>query len=325
MHSLSTLAATATFFFLLSGSPGALLASGIYDNAELFSDEVEREVLDKLNRIEKESGHETIIESIARVPRTEFTSQADKDRYFQELLLSTARARKADGAFVLICKTPGRVQIDFHRSLHVSSRDRDRIRDAVLPYFKAKDFDAGLQSLSDGIASQLRPTVQAEANVPETTDGAISKVVDRRPATPITPSPKFAPYNASDRGFSLTSFFFIILAAVGVGCFIVWRYIRNGGSGGYAFHRDPGSTNQDETTPSSSHRKFRGASNRQTSGIDPLTAGMLGYTLGGSSSSHSSPTPSPAPDPTPSSSFDFGSSSSGSSGGGFSGGSGGDF
>lgn len=324
MHTLSTLAATATWVLLLSGSPGTLLASGIYDNAELFSDAVEKKVLDQFNRIEKESGHETIIESIARVPRTEFTSQADKDRYFQELLLSTARARKADGAFVLICKTPGRVQIDFHRSLHISSRERDKIRDAALPYFKAKDFDAGLQSLSDGIASQLRPTVQAEANASETTDGAMPNVFDRRPATPITPSPPFAPHEASDRGSSLTPFLFIVLAVVGVGCFIVWRYIRDGGSGGHAFRRDPGSANQDETTPSS-RRRFRGASNRQTSGIDPLTAGMLGYTLGGSSSNHSSPTPSPAPDPSPSSGFDFGSSSSGSSGGGFSGGSGGDF
>ena len=73
MKSLSTHAVT-TAFMLLAAVASTSLASGIYDNANLFSDSLQQAVLDQLNRVEKESGHETIVETIAQAARSEFST-----------------------------------------------------------------------------------------------------------------------------------------------------------------------------------------------------------------------------------------------------------
>ena len=261
-------------------------------------------------------------ETIAQAARSEFSSQADKDRYFQELLLAAVRARKANGAFILICKSPGRVQIDFHKSMNVSGRDRDKIRNAALPYFKAKDFDAGLRSLGNGIASQLKAgTIMAEKSTPEMAPEATPMVIDRRPATPAIPMRPSVPYRPGPSGFGVAPFVVLVfLVIIGTACFMAWRYVRGEGGGVHAKNRERSIVDATQSRDSS-RRKGRHSRNDDgpISGVDPLGAGMMGYILGSADNSPASP----PPIDHGSSGFDVG--SSGGDGGGFSGGSGGDF
>lgn len=133
-------------------------ASEVVDGAGMFSAKAIGTANSDLKRIETVSGVPTYIQTFAAAERQQFGSQADKDRYFEEWLKTVAKERQAQGVVVLICLSPGRVQVDFHKNLYATGHKQSehaRIRDAALKPLKAKQYDAALSAITTQIGATL--------------------------------------------------------------------------------------------------------------------------------------------------------------------------
>lgn len=91
--------------------------SEIIDNAKMFSPGCVARCKNLL-QMHAHDGFCAIIETFNYAERTKFSSASDKDKFFQDWLILAAKKRDAKGVYVLICKNPGRVQVNFHQSMY---------------------------------------------------------------------------------------------------------------------------------------------------------------------------------------------------------------
>ena len=138
---------------------GVAHASDVRDTGKLFSDAGAQDARQKLQAIEDTTGVETIIVTAAEADQKTFASDHAKNKFFGEWLMREAKDAKAKGVIILLCKSPGRVQVDFHKDLFAKGWPKSEpaaIRDRALPALKAKDFDKALGSFVASVETLSR-------------------------------------------------------------------------------------------------------------------------------------------------------------------------
>jgi len=341
------------FMVLALSLSRALAGSQIIDTAGFFSKPAIDSAQSELEKVESATGIPTLIETIDHAGQQNFRTPADKDLYFETNLRQIAVQRNAQGIVVILTRTPGRVQIDFHKTLYSEGHthaEHARLRDAMLPHLKAKNNDAALAALMSGISSMFFAKVEAAPDLSEKQPAAASQPVIEKKVEEESNFPMIMLVIAIC-GVSL-------IVVIGVCSAIAQNEKEYQSSVSKSASRRIESTacgkcgaTVDESPcpycataviakpspppPASNYRPAPSVThvhNHQSGGIDPLLAGIVGYELGKSSESHHShrdeePSRSSYSDSSDSDSssgggFDFGFGGGGDS---FSGGSGGDF
>lgn len=158
--------------------PAVLIAAvepRVYDNAKLFSDNAIHQGDDILSRIQKDYDKDVVVETFPAIPesmRDQFTRQ-DRRAFFESWLRSRARHYGVNGVFILICRDPGRLELEpgFKTRQEVFTlADRDDAVKLIADDFRKKEFDRGLieglelidqrigRNLGNGPESQTQPT-----------------------------------------------------------------------------------------------------------------------------------------------------------------------
>lgn len=327
---------------------GTANASDLRDAGKLFSDGAAQDARQRLQAVEDKTGVETLIFTAAEAGQKTFASDHEKNKYFQNWLMDLAKEANARGVVILVCKSPGRVQIDFHKELFAKGWPKGEpaaIRDRAMPALKSKDFDKALASFVASVERQSEKSANAPPAAMKGDAPAAGPVVWNDPAT-WTPAMKF-----------------VIVVLCVIGAVLVISLIFNSrakavyqGGGSYGTGYGGSSGGYVPARPSPSHPAYaHGGSSPAYSAPSPAPApqrggvdlgsaalgGVAGYMLGSqshrsheddrprhreSSSSHESySAPSPSYDPPSSSDSGGGGFDFGGGGGDFSGGSGGDF
>src|SRR5579871_2418373 len=138
-------------------SPGrsAAAAPEVKDNAHLFSDKAVREANDIIKEVAERTHRDVVVETYATIPpekqgeynRIPKDDKAAHNRFFVNWLEERARAVKANGVFILICKKPGHVQVeagDETRKHDFTREDSQQLSDILAQKFGKNDFDGGL-------------------------------------------------------------------------------------------------------------------------------------------------------------------------------------
>ena len=102
-------------FIALAVSASAFAAEPrLYDNAKMFSEETAAQANQILSRIKSNHDKEVVVETFASIPeslRSQFENQ-DRHEFFENWLRSRARHYGVNGVFVLICRDPGRLELE---------------------------------------------------------------------------------------------------------------------------------------------------------------------------------------------------------------------
>lgn len=130
----------------------ALAADGdaeISDDAKFFSAEAKSEAIDIILAIQSLYDRDVRVETYSEVPEhfKDDLARDGKDKFFEDWLNRRAKALGVRGLFILITRTPGRVQVGVDKSMQrraFTHDDRDALRDALVTAFRAKRYDQGL-------------------------------------------------------------------------------------------------------------------------------------------------------------------------------------
>jgi uncharacterized protein len=137
---------------LLAGSGAAADAPAVRDGAGFFSAAAVKKTNEDLGALKDEFGTELRIETVKSVPdnrvdEVKKMNAAQRNQFFLSWTQERARAEKLHGVYVLICKTPGHLQVDMDNETQkkaFTSEDRKAMRDALMAAFKDTQFDQGL-------------------------------------------------------------------------------------------------------------------------------------------------------------------------------------
>jgi hypothetical protein len=160
---------------VLAGWPDSAQAVEIRDDAGFFS----RKALDQANarivEIEKNYGKEIRIETFKAVPagKTDAVSRMTKSEragFFEKWARDRATAERVKGIYILICKSPGHVQVEEDRQTRNQGfglADRNELSEKLLAGFRHKDYDGALLDSIDFV----NRTMKAKLNVRAEADG----------------------------------------------------------------------------------------------------------------------------------------------------------
>ena len=132
---------------------GAVLAgesdAEIADDAGFFSAEARSEAADIILSIQSLYEQDVRIETYPEVPQhlRDDLAREGKEKFYDDWLNRRARTLGVRGVFILITRTPGRVQVGVDKSTErrgFGAADRDAVRDALVTAFRAKRYDQGL-------------------------------------------------------------------------------------------------------------------------------------------------------------------------------------
>ncbi len=232
---------------LLAGMPVITLAADVTDGGSFFSADAIKKANESIKDIEKKTGHEIQIETYATVPadKVDAVSKMDKkgrDEFTHEWVTERAKATKAEGVFVLICKEPGRVETWVSpklKGLGFSKTDRDHVKDATIEGMKAKNYDGALKDT----ISKLEVTytrIAAEHSKKHSTTGVAPAIPANRSQVNNPPAiPHRAPVQPMQAGWSPVIWILLMVVA---GIFVISMISRlfgggrgygGGGGGGY--------------------------------------------------------------------------------------------
>ncbi len=139
-------------------------ASGtIKDHAQLFTDETVQKAARALKDLHDFDQQTVSVETWARVPpgqvkHVEAMSPEAKDKFFTDWLKDRARAAKADGIFVLVCKQPARIQVGLGDAIQQKAftlENRAQLHSILQSNFKDKQIDLGLLKSMTYIAAAV--------------------------------------------------------------------------------------------------------------------------------------------------------------------------
>jgi len=122
----------------LAALTGPVHASSVRDEAHLFSEDALREARARLDRVERNTRIETVIETIDSL----------EGRSIDEVSLERARESGSRGLFILIPKREHKIEVRVFPALKPVFREPRRlaIRDGFVTGFRRGDFDAGLRN-----------------------------------------------------------------------------------------------------------------------------------------------------------------------------------
>jgi hypothetical protein len=141
--------------------PAPTEAAAIRDGGEFFSAGTLEKAEALIGRIGRRFGKQVRVETFKAVPpamQQELTPE-NRGRLFNEWATSRALELRVRGVYVLICKQPGRIQIevgdDTARRLFPMA-DRNRLVEIMLGKFRERRFDTGLLEGLDYVESAMK-------------------------------------------------------------------------------------------------------------------------------------------------------------------------
>ena len=134
---------------VLYAPPARAVDAEVADGAGFFSPEAQSEGREIILAIQSAHDRDVRVETYADVPeplraRLERDGQ---DKFYDDWLNRRARALGVRGVFVLVTRTPGRVQVGVDKATQrraFTADDREALRDALTTAFRAGRYDQGL-------------------------------------------------------------------------------------------------------------------------------------------------------------------------------------
>ena len=121
----------------------------IADDAAFFSAEAISEANDIIQSIVSTHDRDVRIETYSEVPAhlKDDLARDGREKFYDDWLNRRARELGVRGVFVLITRTPGRIQVGVDKATQrraFTADDRDALREALVTAFRAKRYDQGL-------------------------------------------------------------------------------------------------------------------------------------------------------------------------------------
>jgi uncharacterized protein len=144
-----------------AGRAAAVYPPPVKDEGKFFS----AEALDKANRtirqIYQRFEKDVVIETFPTIPADleKKYKEEEKASFFNEWARKRAEELGVNGIYILICKKPGRVEVEVGNQTQKKAftrNDRDRLVQGILKDFKEKKFDEGLREGVEFIESAMR-------------------------------------------------------------------------------------------------------------------------------------------------------------------------
>lgn len=221
-----------------------LAASGVKDNAGMFSSNAVMEADATIAQIKSKFKDDLLIETFSEVPvqlRANLTD-ANRNQVYQEWARGRARENQVDGVYVLLTKNPGRLQVEVGNNTaqrEFTTADRDALTRRMLEGLRANQPDqallGGVKFVHDTYAANL-----GSGTGSRTAAGAASGAAGAGAARTGAPTQQPAAKRTGGFGlFSGSCFTWLIIGAV---LFFVFRLFANraarnagygGGAGGY--------------------------------------------------------------------------------------------
>ena len=144
----------------------------VSDAGRFFSGDALRDAADLIDSIRSLHDRDVRVETYAEVP-AHLKGDLARDgleKFYDDWLNRRARQLGFRGVFILITRTPGRVQVGVDKSIQrraFTADDRDALRDALVAAFRDARYDEGLldglrfvrRKLDENAARERSPTV----------------------------------------------------------------------------------------------------------------------------------------------------------------------
>jgi uncharacterized protein len=151
-----------------AGRAAAVFPPPIRDEGKFFSAEALEKANRKVRQIYQRFQKDVVIETFPAIPADleQKYKEEEKAQFFNEWARKRAEELGVNGIYILICKKPGRVEVEVGNQTQkraFTRNDRDNLVRKVLGSFKEKKFDEGLLEGLDEIESALRKNLGKEA------------------------------------------------------------------------------------------------------------------------------------------------------------------
>ncbi len=164
--------------------------SSVNDQAGFFSKTAIDQATAKLQEIRSRYKVEVVVETFPSVPqdmRTRFDmakTEAEKNRFFQRWAEIRASDEGVKGVYVLICKSPGHLQIEPDESVRRKAftlQQSNALAASVLPVLREKHFDAALDKIVSTISASVIASeshVRSRPSAPTQVPGGLPRQVN---------------------------------------------------------------------------------------------------------------------------------------------------
>ena len=143
-----------------AGVASAVFPPPVKDDGKFFSAEALEKANKKIRQIYSDFGCDVVVETVPAIPADLEAKYKElgRDKFFLQWAERRAGELGVNGVFILVCKSPGRVEVVIggptgKRRL---GGDRERIVNKMLGPFRDKKFDEGLAAALDFIETTLK-------------------------------------------------------------------------------------------------------------------------------------------------------------------------
>ena len=144
----------------------------VSDGGAFFSAEARSEAADIIRSILAAQDRDVHVETYAEVPThlRDDLARDGREKFYDDWLNRRARQLGIHGVFILVTRSPGRVQVGVDRATQrtaFTADDREALRDALVSAFRAARYDQGLldglrfvkRRMDENAARERSPTV----------------------------------------------------------------------------------------------------------------------------------------------------------------------
>ena len=144
-----------------AGVASAVFPPPVKDEGKFFSAEALEKANKKIRQIYTDFACDVVVETVPAVPADMEAKYKElgRDKFFLEWAQKRAKEIGVNGVYVLVCKSPGRVEVFLSGPTgkrRFAEGDRDRIVNKMLGPFRDKKFDEGLTAALDFIETTLK-------------------------------------------------------------------------------------------------------------------------------------------------------------------------
>jgi uncharacterized membrane protein YgcG len=145
--------ALAAFSLLALASPAPAVAPEIKDEAKFFSADAVKKANEIIYEIASKYDRDLLIETFAAVPGDEAErekvkkmSREEKLEFFRKWAVKRAGAAAANGVYILICKDPTYIKIEYPKKgrSEFDAKVRAKVQEVLLSEFRERRYDEGL-------------------------------------------------------------------------------------------------------------------------------------------------------------------------------------
>jgi uncharacterized protein len=144
-----------------AGVASAVFPPPVKDEGKFFSAEALEKANKKIRQLYTAFGCDVVVETVPAVPAEMEAKykEVGKDKFFLEWARKRAGELGVNGVYVLVCKSPGRVEVGLNGPAGkrmFAPGDRERVVSKMLGPFRDKKFDEGLAAALDFVEVTLK-------------------------------------------------------------------------------------------------------------------------------------------------------------------------